>query len=69
MLIPLQWKQARMAKAFRHQHEVPAAYWRLLRRWAVVGTIATLLSLANLYFMVWKLRKRAVPRHNQHLAG
>jgi hypothetical protein len=28
--------------------------WRLGRQWAIWGTVATLLPLANLYFMVFK---------------
>ena len=54
VLIPIQIKQARLARSFRHQPEVPAQYWRLARLWAVFGTIATLLPLANLYLMVFK---------------
>jgi len=54
VLIPIQIKQARLAKSFQYESEVPMQYWRLARAWAVFGTIATLLPLANLYFMVFK---------------
>lgn len=54
VLIPVQVRQGRMARAFAADGEIPAAYWRLNRVWAVVGTIATILPLLNLYFMVYK---------------
>ena len=53
-LIPTQIAQARMARAFAQGGPIPESYWRLGRRWAIWGTIATLLPLANLYFMVFK---------------
>ncbi|MGH6727570.1 MAG: hypothetical protein ACREB8_13665 [Pseudolabrys sp.] len=33
---------------------VPERFWQLNRRWMIWGTIATLLPLANLYFMIAK---------------
>jgi len=54
LLIPTQIAQARMARAFAQGGPIPENYWRLGRRWAIWGTIATLLPLANLYFMVFK---------------
>ncbi|HVL56394.1 MAG TPA: DUF2269 domain-containing protein [Burkholderiaceae bacterium] len=54
VLIPIQWQQARMARGFEHGNDVPESYWRLSRRWALFGSIATLLPLANLYVMVFK---------------
>ena len=53
-LIPIQVAQARMARRFRNEAVVPPGYWRLANLWAVFGTIATLLPLANLYLMVAK---------------
>jgi uncharacterized membrane protein len=53
-LIPTQIAQARMARVFAQGGPIPESYWRLGRRWAIWGTIATLLPLANLYFMVFK---------------
>ena len=53
-LIPTQIAQARTARAFAQGGQIPQSYWRLGRRWATWGTIATLLPLANLYFMVFK---------------
>ena len=54
ILIPIQIKQAKLAKTFANQTEIPAQYWKLSKLWAIFGTIATLLPLVNLYFMVFK---------------
>jgi uncharacterized membrane protein len=54
VLIPVEVMQARLARGFRDQPTIPDRYWRLSRMWAVFGVIATLLPLANLYFMVFK---------------
>jgi uncharacterized membrane protein len=53
-LIPTQMAQARIARSFKQGGPIPESYWRLGKRWAIWGTIATLLPLANLYFMVFK---------------
>lgn len=54
ILLPIQIAQARMAKQFAHGGEIPARYWQLGRMWNVFGTLATLLPLMNLYWMVFK---------------
>ena len=54
ILIPIQIAQAREARGFAQGGVIPARYWRLGRLWVIWGTIATLLPLANLYFMVMK---------------
>jgi len=54
VLIPVQIRQARMARAFANGGEIPQEYWRLGRLWYFWGTIATLLPVANLYWMVLK---------------
>jgi hypothetical protein len=33
---------------------IPERYWRLSMLWSVFGAMATILPLANLYFMVFK---------------
>jgi uncharacterized membrane protein len=53
-LIPIEVMQARMARAFRDASAIPERYWRLSTLWAVFGAVATVLPLANLYFMVFK---------------
>ena len=54
ILIPIQIHQARLARQFAAGAEIPAAYWRAERVWVVVGVIATLLVLANVFWMVYK---------------
>lgn len=54
ILIPIQIKQARMARQFANQDAVPEDYWRLCRLWNIFGTLATVLPLINLYWMVYK---------------
>jgi uncharacterized membrane protein len=54
ILIPIQIKQARLAKVFSTQKTIPENYWVLSKYWAVFGMIATILPFANLYFMVFK---------------
>ncbi len=54
VLIPTQIVQARQARAFADGGTIPDSYWRLSRRWLIWGTVATLVPLANLYFMVFK---------------
>lgn len=54
VLLPVQRAQARMATAFADGGEIPQRYWRLGMVWSVFGTLATLLPLMNLYWMVFK---------------
>lgn len=54
VLIPVQAMQARLARRFAKDGEIPARYWKLARVWTVFGLLATLLPLANLYVMVFK---------------
>jgi uncharacterized membrane protein len=53
-LVPIEVLQARLARGFREAASIPDRYWRLSTLWAIFGSIATLLPLANLYFMVFK---------------
>jgi uncharacterized membrane protein len=54
VLIPIQIQQARLARQFASNEAIPDRYWQLARRWYVFGAIATLLPLANIYFMAVK---------------
>lgn len=54
ILIPVQIKQARLARGFAGGGPIPDKYWRLNRVWLWVGILATVLPAANLYFMVFK---------------
>ncbi|CAC9950727.1 integral membrane protein-like protein [Bathymodiolus heckerae thiotrophic gill symbiont] len=54
ILLPVQIKQARIAKQFSEEEPIPKQYWKLGKLWIVFGVLATLLPLANLYWMVFK---------------
>ena len=54
ILIPIQVRQARMARAFEHAGDVPEAYRTLARRWLFWGLVATVPLVAALYFMLDK---------------
>ena len=54
VLIPVQIMQARIARGFESGGPIPIRYWRLGRIWMTFGVTATLLPLANLYWMVFK---------------
>lgn len=54
VLIPIQIKQAALAKQFAEDGNIPAIYWKLETGWLIVGIIATLLPLGTVYFMVVK---------------
>ncbi|WP_373486955.1 DUF2269 family protein [Blastomonas sp.] len=54
VLIPIQMRQARMARAFTDQTGVSADYRALSRRWLVWGLIATVPLVSALYFMIAK---------------
>lgn len=54
ILIPIQIKLHRMSSTFKESEAIPAQYWVYERVWMIFGIIATLLPLANLYWMVFK---------------
>jgi uncharacterized membrane protein len=54
ILIPVQIRQAKMARRFQAGGDIPQNYWTLGRMWIVFGLLATLIPLANLYWMVFK---------------
>jgi uncharacterized membrane protein len=54
ILIPVQVKQARLAREFATSGNIPDAYWFLGKLWIGFGTAATLLPLINIYWMVFK---------------
>ncbi len=53
-LIPIQIRQARMARNFADGGVVPEAYRRLSRQWITLGGLATFLPLASMVLMVLK---------------
>lgn len=54
ILVPIQLKQARLARGFSDGGEIPAQYWTLSRAWIVVGLLATVPLVAAMWFMVAK---------------
>jgi uncharacterized membrane protein len=54
VLIPVQIKQAKIAQVFNITGVIPQSYWTLCNTWNIFGLLATLIPLANLYFMVFK---------------
>ncbi|MDD5033683.1 MAG: DUF2269 domain-containing protein [Methylococcaceae bacterium] len=54
ILIPIQIKQASMARDFAEGGPIPEEYWRLGRLWIIYGILATVLPLLNIYWMVYK---------------
>lgn len=55
VLIPVQSRLTRLTRAFGADTTIPASYWRLEKLWLVFGTIATILPLAVVPVMVWKV--------------
>jgi uncharacterized membrane protein len=53
-LVPIQMKQSRMLRSLGEGEAVPEPYWRLGRWWMILGTVATLLPLVNVFLMVFK---------------
>jgi uncharacterized membrane protein len=54
VLIPVQIRQAKMARTFANGQSIPTSYWILARVWYIFGTLATLLPASNIYWMVFK---------------
>lgn len=54
ILIPTQIKQAKLAHVFNETSVIPPQYWKMCTTWNIWGAIATLLPLANIYWMTFK---------------
>ena len=54
IIVPFQWRQARLAREFAHGGTIPEAYRRDSRRWLVWGLISTLPLVTALWLMVAK---------------
>jgi uncharacterized membrane protein len=54
VLIPIQIKQAQMAKQFSETEVIPDSYWRLEKMWRIFGALAIILPLITIYWMVFK---------------
>ena len=53
-LIPIQIRQAKMARAFASGGAIPDRYWTLGRLWFAFGILATVVPFASIYWMVFK---------------
>ena len=54
IIVPIQWRQARLAREFAGGGVIPEAYRRDSRRWLVWGLISTLPLVTALWLMVAK---------------
>lgn len=54
VLVPIQFRQARMADTFKNLDAIPEDYRKLARDWLIWGLIATVPMVAALYFMIAK---------------
>ena len=55
ILVPLQIRQARTARAFGESGEIPERYWRQAKAWLVWGVVATIPLVAAIYVMIAKV--------------
>jgi len=54
ILVPIQVKQARMARGFAAGGAIPESYWRLGKLWIIWGSIATIPLVAAIWLMLRK---------------
>lgn len=54
VLIPIQVKQSRLISALPSDAPIPESYYRLGKLWSLVGTIAIIVPLPAIFFMVSK---------------
>ena len=54
VLIPVQIAQARMARKFAEDGNIPQRYWLYGKLWLGFGILATVIPLVNIYWMVVK---------------
>jgi uncharacterized membrane protein len=54
IIVPIQWRQARLARGFAAGAAVPTAYVALSRRWLAWGLVSTVPLLAALWLMIAK---------------
>ena len=54
ILIPIQIKQARMAREFVSGSDIPETYRMLARKWITWGLISTVPLVSSLYLMIFK---------------
>lgn len=54
LLVPIQVRQARMARGFARGGAIPDAYWKLGRQWIAWGLVATVPLVAAVWLMLRK---------------
>lgn len=54
ILVPIQVKQARLARGFAAGGSIPANYWRLGKLWIIWGSVATIPLVAAIWLMLRK---------------
>ncbi len=54
ILVPMQYLQGRMARKFADTGDIPDRYWLYGKIWVVFGILATIIPMANIYWMVMK---------------
>lgn len=54
VLIPIQIRQAKIARTFASGGEIPQTYWKLGKIWLLFGVLATVIPFASIYWMVFK---------------
>ncbi len=54
VLVPIQIKQAKLARGFADGSDIPERYWQLNRLWMIFGSIAVILPLMAVPIMVIK---------------
>ncbi len=54
ILVPIQVKQARLARGFAAGGQIPENYWRLGKLWIIWGSVATIPLVAAIWLMLRK---------------
>lgn len=54
VLIPVQYKQAKLTQTFEANSDIPKQYFKLGQIWMIAGLIATILPLISLFTMTLK---------------
>ena len=53
-LVPIQIKQSKLIKTLPSDAPIPKSYYKLGKIWSIIGTIAIIVSLPAIFFMVSK---------------
>ena len=53
-LVPIQIKQAKIVKNIQNDMPVPEEYYKLTKLWSIIGTVAIIVPLPAIFFMINK---------------